>query len=269
MKEDKGGHKIVIKSEKEKKFGNAKAMFAVFVMVASALIVSGSGWGYGNDTEPRYRLVWQIGDVETSLFSSPWNEFGIIKATPYKINFRVGQSYSFFPVKTAPFCQGYPNKINILFCTDLATEGLFVFRYSPGYTSCEKIEVYLDGALLDTFYDIGGYNEDNFCTFKMVTHSIKIPCNPVDEKHHVLTILHKGGDGAFWDYIQLWIKDYGTSTTLCKCLEDKSYENCNYCCYNGCCYYVPGYGSQPIASNNYYGCKQPETGYIPPSFDVP
>lgn len=282
MSEKNKGQRIVIKTnKKEKNFETVKmkAIFAVLVMVASALIVTGSAWGYGEQATPKYRLAWQIGDVESNPYCSPWDEFGLLKATPYKRNFRVGQDPSFFPRKTAPYCQGYPNQVNILFCTELFTEAIFTFRYSPGYTGFEVIEIYLDGVLLDTFCDTGGFDEFNFCTFKMVEHQIKVLCDPVDEKDHVLTILHKGGDGVFWDYIQLWMKDYseecptdedpcGVSpyhTDCSKCPDSyHSAEKCRSCPTTGCRYFVPGRGFQPLVSNNYYGSKQPHTGYIPP-----
>jgi hypothetical protein len=286
MLEDKGGQNIVLK--KKRKLGNAKAkaVMAVFIMLASALIVSGSAWICCDDDSatgvPTYRLAWQIGDVECNSYCSPWDEFGLIKATPYERNFRVGQAPELFPRKTAPHCQGYPNKVNIVFCTELFTEAIIKFRYSPGYSGCELIEIYLDGQLLDTFCDEGGFDANNFCTFKMVDHEITLLCNPVDQKHHVLTILHKCGDGAFWDYIQLFLKDYSglcceknecceCCYKECYCKKDTGSYICEHkCCSDscpteGCCYYVPGCGSQPIASHNYYGCKQLETGYIPPS----
>ena len=274
MSERKGKTKLVIKNSRNANFriGKTKAIFAVLIMAASALIVSGSAWVDSDDEiiMPTYKLAWQIGDVEQQPFFSPWDEFGIIKATPYKMNFRVGQCNDLFPTKTAPHCQGFPNRINILFCTELLTESYFVFRYSPGYSGCEVLEFYLDGEKIDEFCDQGGQDEFNFCTFKMVSNTIKLWCNPVDEGDHVLTIVHKGGDGVFWDYIQLWQKHYCFEQCPCgNCLDSQCVNSCpNF----GCCdktddcdgVYVPGTGFMPIYSNNYYGSKQPSASYVSP-----
>ena len=272
MTKDKGGTKIVLK--KKNNFGKikTKAIFAVLIMAASALIVTGAAWSDGEDKviTPTYKLSWQIGDVEPHQYCSPWDEFSIIKATPYKMNFRVGMCNDLFPIKTAPHCQGSPNEINILFCAELTTESMFVFRYSPGYTGCELLEFYLDGEKIGEFCDEGGHDENNFCTFKMVEHKINLLCNPVDEKHHILTIVHKGGDGVFWDYIQLWQKHY--CLEYCPCGNCVDTQCINSCTNPGCCeketdcsdVFVPGTGFMPIYSNNFYGYKSPSASYVPP-----
>lgn len=207
----KGKTEIVLTSKKEivrkRKSDSAiktKAIFAVLIMVASVLIVSGSAWGkHQQQPTPKLKLRWKIGDVETSKEESPWDEFGNFKAPKYTRKFTVGQPDCKFPKRTGPYCQGRPNKIDIKFTQKLWEGGKFIFRYSPGYTGCEKIKIYVDGELLKTFTDAGGHNSNQYCTHKMVKHTVVIPKYKFECEEHTITILHAGGDGALWDWLKL------------------------------------------------------------------
>lgn len=269
MKKDKGKTKIVIKSKKEKNTGNVKtkAIFAVFIMVASALIVSGSAWGYyGHKPKGKMKLAWQIGDVERSKRDCPWDEFGNFRAPPYTRTYRVGQCYNKFPRITAPYCQGRPSKVNIRFNTDMSKGGKFIFRYSPGYTGYEKIQVFYDGKLLKTFYDQGGHSSSNYCTYKMVKHTVKIPRDCSDDEH-VITIVHKGGDGALWDWLKLKTKNPCRPSRGCdddcdddhrqcckepkKCKKPKCYQKPPSCLKKPRYFYKPRYYYKPTYYYNY------------------
>ena len=59
------------------------AILAMFIMVASALIVTGSGWSF---RDPNPTLAVQVGDIEPDSSSCPWDEFTLFRAPPYERN---------------------------------------------------------------------------------------------------------------------------------------------------------------------------------------
>ena len=224
-----GKTKLIIKSKsvKRKTVNNAikaNVLLAVIILITSALIVSGSAYSY-NKGKDKYnkKLAWQIGDIEESKKDNPWDEFGNIevkKESQYSRNFKIGKhDDNRFPKKTAPYCNGRPNEINIKFTLDLSKGGYFKFGYTPGATGTEIIKIFFDGELLKTFKDKGKYYKNNYCNFKMKEHKVKIPKTDCGEQKHVITILHEDGDGAFWDYLLLEDKNY----------KSKKYSNDGQC----------------------------------------
>ena len=232
MLEKKRKSKIVVKSKKEHVSTNVKTkvLLAVFIMVASALIVSGSAWGRAPKPKKTLETRWTIGDVESSKRESPWDEFGNIKAPPYERNFKVGQRDSKFPQRTGPYCQGYPNEVNIKFTQKLWDGGKFIFRFSPGYTGCEEIKILVDGKPLKTFCDEGGHKSGNYCTFKMVKHTVNIPARTFECDEHIITILHEGGDGALWDWLTLKTYELCEPEPCCECdCDNDCDDDCDDC----------------------------------------
>ena len=235
-----GKTKLVIKSKsvKRKTMNNAikaKVLFAVIILFTSALIVSGSAYSYNKGKyKDKYnkKLAWQIGDIEDSKQDNPWDEFGNIKAkkpSQYSRNFKIGiHEDKKFPKKTAPYCNGRPNEIDIKFNRCFCNGGKLKFGYSPGLTGKEKIEFYLDGDLLKTISDKGGSKKSNYCSFKMKERHVKIPKKECLGVHdHVITILHVEGDGAFWDWLRL--------EAMCPCVEKEECDNgCDNDCNNDC-----------------------------------
>ena len=177
------------------------AILAMFIMVASALIVTGSGWSF---RDPNPTLAVQVGDIEPDSSSCPWDEFTLFRAPPYERNYYDGQSPNKFPAKTAPYCQGFPNVVNIHFTANFEQGGILKFRWTPGYNGNEKIKVYLDGRQIKVWRDRGGHDTNEYCTFKMVEHQKKLPKDILGETQHVLIILHDRGNGGLWDWIQIW-----------------------------------------------------------------
>lgn len=178
-----------------------KAILAMFIMVASALIVTGSAWSF---RDPNPYLAVQVGDIEPSPQSSPWDEFTLYKAPPYERDYYEGQCPNKFPQKTAPYCRGFPNKVNIHFTCDMEQGGILKFRWTPGYRGMEKIKIYLDGRLIKTYRDRGGHDPSQYCSYKYYEHEKRLPKDTLGEVEHVLTIYHDRGNGGLWDWIQIW-----------------------------------------------------------------
>ena len=204
MKEGKGGKRILLKNKREKsilKNVKTSAILAVFVMVASALIVTGSGWSF---RDPNPILKCQVGDIEPCPESNPWDEFTRFKAPPYERDYNCGDCPNQFPAKTAPYCKGFPNEVNIHFTADFEMGGKLKFRWTPGYNGNERIKLYLDGRQIKVYRDKGGHDNSQYCTYKYYEHEKRLPKDRLGETEHVLTILHDRGNGGLWDWIQIW-----------------------------------------------------------------
>lgn len=178
-----------------------KALFAMLIMVSSALIVTGSAWSF---RDPKPYLAVQVGDIEQNSCESPWDEFTEFTAPPYEIDYTAGDCPNQFPQKTAKYCSGVPNEVNIHFTCDMERGGIVKFRWSPGYNGHEVLKFYLDGRQVKVIRDKGGHDPNEYCTHKMSEFKFRLPKDRLGEVEHTLTILHHRGNGGLWDWLQIW-----------------------------------------------------------------